>query len=190
MNTVNENKSFLFFPTDTCLFTLRWCSSFPFPLWEAGKLCLLAIPAISMPIWREQAVHCHFCSFKYPARTSFFPRVLKLGNSWFLGRSLWALRKLHRGSVIKEWDINVNSSMWALWFSEKTSWDTRSWTDPNSQVNNHSAVLFPWLLWVSFFTHLSHLWSLVYSWCWVWQNCLSYPSWITESEDCTSSPLQ
>lgn len=151
MNTVNENKSFLFFPTNTCLFTPGWCSSFPFSLWEAGKHCLLAALAISMPIWREQAVHCHFFCSKYPPRTSSFPGVLKLGNSWDLGGSLWALTKLHRGPVIKELDINVNSSMWALHFSEKT-WDTRSWTD-NFQVNNHSAVLFPWLLWVSFFTH-------------------------------------
>lgn len=111
-----------------------------------------------------------FCSSQHPPRTSSFPGVLKLGNPWDLGGSLWALTELHRGPVIEELDINVNSSMWALCFSEKTPWDNRSWTDPNFQANNHSAVLFPWLLWVSFFTHYSHLWSLVYSWCWVWQS--------------------
>lgn len=144
MNTVNENKSFLFFPTDTCLFTPGWCSSFPFSLWEAGKHCLLAIPAISMPIWREQAAHCHFCSSKLVLpRTNFFLGVLKSGNSWDLGGNLWALTKIHRGPVIEELDINVNSSMLVLCFSEKTPWDSMSWTDPNFQVNNHSQSFSP-----------------------------------------------
>lgn len=38
------------FSTDTCLFTPRGCSSFPFSLWEAEKLCQQALHY--QPSWR------------------------------------------------------------------------------------------------------------------------------------------
>lgn len=174
MNTVNENKSFIFFFPLTPVSLLQddvpaFHSPFEQPRTFANRLLQYHCSSCQ---YGEQAFHSHFGSFHYLPRNSFLPGALKLSvNLGDVGGDLWTLMQICRGFAIKElhsqglsratgnlgsWRANGQLLLLAVWTGMQSLCFSDSLVgyqvldSPQLQVYNHLAVLFPLLLWVSF----------------------------------------